>query len=237
MLENIVELLNGKRKVREWLNLEMTPAAQMIDGGGADSGGINKFAHGTHIWTPGATLSFQPQKRKAGPWDNLYLYNTLTRDHLDTQFYYQAYSLMYPTQALIDAEVATELECEDCRAGLAYDMGWQVKPSKVDGAPAFRWFDETAQNWNTVPGLPAPALTPGVPLNIEAYFVIDAGKQTVTHDSITIAGKNYPVGATHHAKQKWSAQTWYLHNAIQLDSDGKGTPEGVQIKNWNVLGL
>ena len=144
---------------------------------------------------------------------------------------------MWPTQALIDAGVATELEAADCRSGLEYDMGLQFKPSKVDGPPGIRWFDETARKWNLITGLPPFIPKPGVWVDVEAYFLLNPVAQTVAHDSIAINKQMYPIGQVHHAKQKWSPQTFYIHNAIQLDSDGKATPEGVQIKNWAVRAL
>jgi hypothetical protein len=236
--------LSGQRKLREWLNLEQVAA--MIDGGGADTGGVNKYAHGTHLWTPGtattpADLKFQPAVRKVGPWDNLYEYNTLSRDYTDIQFFSNEFEIMYPTQALIDADVAVENELELCEAGLAFDMAWQYKPSHVDGLPAWRWFNETAPagkpKWTTVQGLPTPAPKPGVWIPVVAYFSINRANKSTTHEAIVIDRVFYAVGQVHQAQLKWSPLTWYIHNALQLDSNGKGTPEGIQIRNWNVRGL
>jgi len=236
----IVTQLSGGRVLREWLGLEHTSAALMTDGGGADTGGRNPLPHGTSIWTPGALFQFSPQARPKGqPWDNCYRYNTLTREKLIATYFGYQFSLMYPTATDIIASTAFEIECELCENGLAYDMGWQYKPSLVDGPPAWRWFDEGVKpkKWNMVPGLPAPHPLPSVWTTGFALFSVNRDTRMTTHEAIVIDGSFFPVGVTHRAEQKWSPQTNYFHAAVQLDSDGKGTAYSVGIRGWNVRAL
>ena len=230
--------LDGDVKLQEWTNLNLLPS--FIDKGGADTGGPNPLPHGLSIWTPGSTasLTFQPKVRPKGqPWDNVYRAATLSTGHLPCVYFGFGLSFMYPTQKDIDVSTAAEFELAMAEAGLEYDMGWQFKPSKVDGPPAIRWFDESAQHWVVPTGLPSFAPKPGVWTDMQAYFTIDRVNQTTTHLALVVDGHTYQVGATHKAKFKYATKPWYLHAAAQLDSDGKGSPYGIQIKNWNARGL
>jgi hypothetical protein len=88
MDQAIISQLDGTRKLQEWLNLERT--AFLTDGGGADTGGPNKFAHGPSTWQRSqqpssslafvpASLRFNPARRPVGqPWDNVYRFAPLT---------------------------------------------------------------------------------------------------------------------------------------------------------------
>jgi len=233
----VVTQLSGGRVLKEWLGLEHTPANLMIDGGGADTGGGNVFPHGIVTWTPGAAFKFQPKARPKGqPWDNAYLYTTLTRERLDAIYFGYQFSFTYPTQADLAASTAFEIECELCENGLAYDMGWQCKASQVNGPPAWRWFDEGSKpkHWSTALGLPTPKPLPGAWTVAFALFSVNRIAKTTTHEGIVIDGTFYQVGATHHAEQKWSPQTNYFHAAVQQDSDGRGTPCTIGIRGWNV---
>lgn len=239
----LMSQLMGVRTLRQWMNLENTPSGQMIDGGGADTGGKNNFAHGTHVWTPGtpgtsgATLRFKPTRRQVGPWDNLYLYTTLDRTPFPGQYYSNDFTITYPTQDMIDAGTAIECELEKCESGLAYDMGLQYKPSRVDGPPAIRWFDESAQVWKSIASAPIPSPRPGIPIRIIGLFSMDRITKTTTHELMFVNGTAYPISTTHRARPKWAPQTNYFHAAVQIDSDGKGTPDGIDIRNWNVRAL
>jgi hypothetical protein len=144
---------------------------------------------------------------------------------------------MYPTQKDIDVSTAAEFELALAEAGLEYDMGWQFKPSKVDGPPAIRWFDESAQHWVAVSNIPAFAPKPGAWTDVQAHFAIDRVNQTTTHLSLTVNNTLYQINAIHKPKFKYATKPWYLHAAAQLDSDGKGSAYGIQIKNWNARGL
>jgi len=230
--------LDGDVKLQEWLNLNTFTL--FVDKGGADTGGPNPLSHGTSVWTPGptASLTFQPKARPKGqPWDNVYRAATLSTGHLPCVYFGFGLSFMYPTQKDIDVSTAAEFELAMAEAGLEYDMGWQFKPSKVDGPPAIRWFDESAQHWVVPTGLPPFTPKPGVWTDVQAYFSIDRVNQTTTHVGLSVDNHFYQVNATHHAKFKYATKPWYLHAAAQLDSDGKGSPYGIQIKNWNARGL
>jgi hypothetical protein len=234
----INEVIDGMRTLREFTNLHL--ASTMIDGGGADTGGINSLPHGPFAWLPGNPASFQikPIVRPAGkPWDNTYLYNTLTKDKLNAIYFGLQIQFAFPTAAAIAASTAVEFELELCEAGLTYNMAWQYKHSKVDGSPAWRLFDKRLSKWTAIDGLPIPSPKPTTFVNAWAHFRADRDTKILWHDSIVIDGVFYPVNSPHAAVPKWSPQTFYLHNAVQLDSDGKGTAYGVLLKGWNARAL
>lgn len=239
MLDNTTKgILNGTLPYR-WEGLEKVPT--MTDGGGADTGGPNPLPHGKSVWKPGtdttpALLSFSPIKRPAGkPWDNLYMYNTISRNPI------QLASVCWELDfAIAQSDLtgnAREFELELCESGWTYNMAWQYKWSKVDGPPAWRLFDQIAGKWMAIPSLPPPAPKAGVFIHIEAYFLIDRAAGVTYHDSIAIDGTSYPINLPHKKRQKWSPQTNYLHNAVQIDSMGDGVAGTVQINGWNVRGL
>ena len=234
-------LLNGSNLLYEWTSLEQVPT--MTDGGGADTGGPNALPHGKSIWRPGtsttpALLTFNPAKRPAGkPWDNVYMYNTISRN--PAQITYACWELDF---SISDADLkgnAREFEIELCESGWTYNMAWQYKWSSVDGPPAWRLFDQTApkNKWVPIPSIPAPSPKPGVFVSVQAFFQIDRSTGMTLHDSITIDGTNYSVNLPHAKMLKWSPQTNYLHNAVQIDSIGDGKPCSIQLRNWNVRGF
>lgn len=242
MLDNITRgLLNGTSLLYEWTGLEKNPV--MIDGGGADSGGPNALPHGSHTWSPGsyntpAALVFHPVKRPAGkPWDNLYLYNTISRT--PQPFVYAFWEMEFALTASDLLGNAREFEIELCESGWTYNMAWQYKWSHVDGPPAWRLFDQTATSnkWVPMPNIPPPAPKAGVFVDVQAFFVIDRANGVTYHDSIIIDGVNYPINLAHRYMHKWSPNTNYLHNAVQIDSMGDGVSCGIQIRNWNVRGI
>lgn len=240
MLDQVTkELLSGDRNLYEWTGLEKV--ASMTDGGGADTGGPNPLPHGKAIWIAGtdtspARLVFSPIKRPAGkPWDNVYEYNTISRT--PPKIVYACWELEFAlTQSDLSGN-AREFEIEPCEFGWTYNMAWQYKWSKVDGPPAWRIFDQIAGSWTAVPSIPPPSPKAGVFISVKAFFQIDRATGLTTHDSIVIDGTSYPVNVAHSKKQKWSPQTNYLHNAVQIDSMGDGAQCGIQIRNWNVRGL
>lgn len=237
----VVQLLTGERKLKEWLALHTLPT--MIDGGGADTGGQNKFPHGIFTWKPSiqgdaTAFSFAPKPRPKGqPWDNIYLYNTLSKGKLDYTYFSHQLSFAFPTSAAINNCTAFEFELELCEAGLTYNMGWQYKHSKVDGPPSWRYFNKQQQAWVAVPTLPIPAPMPNTFVSIVMNFAVNRAAKLCTHDSIVIDGIFHPVNQTLSAVPKWNPTTWYLHNAVQLDSDGKGSPETILLNNMNVRAL
>lgn len=234
----IAAQLDGDVKLQEWVNLNLLPA--FVDKGGADTGGPNALPHGVSVWTSGptASLTFKPKVRfKGQPWDNVYRAATLSTGHLPCVYFGFGLSFMYPTQKDIDVSTAVEFELALAEAGLEYDMGWQFKPSKVDGPPAVRWFDELNQHWVTPTGISPFVPKPGVWTDVQAYFSIDRLNQVTTHVALAINGHPYQINAAHKAKFKYATKPWYLHAAAQLDSDGKGSPYGIQIKNWSARGL
>lgn len=242
MLDNDIRgLLNGAKKLYEWTSLETVPA--MTDGGGADTGGANRLPHGNPIWRAGKTDSpavfmFDPIKRLPGqPWDNCYLYNTLTRTPPSVT--YLCWELDFSLQVPDLSGNAREFEVELCEAGWTYNMAWQYKWSKVDGPPAWRMFDQTAarNKWVAAPLIPVPAPKSGAPISVQAFFVIDRAAGLTYHDSIIINGTNYPINLAHKRMLKWSPNANYLHNAVQIDSMGDGAPGSVQIANWNVRAM
>jgi hypothetical protein len=237
----IKELLNGTRPLYEWAGLEQVPS--MIDGAGADTGGINALPHGKTIWKPGtsttaALMVFNSIQRRPGqPWDNSYMYNTISRTPPKLQ--YACWELEF---AISNSDLngnAREFEIELCEAGWTYNMAWQYKWSKVDGPPAWRLFDQTAPDhkWVAMTNIPPPVPKAGIYVSAEAYFIIDRANGVTYHDSIVIDGVNYPINLAHKKMQKWSQRTNYLHNAVQIDSMGDGKPASIQIRNWNVRGL
>lgn len=244
----IIGLLSGTRPLLEWTSLERVPT--MTDSGGADTGGPNRLLHGKSIWTPGkppalttgvsipASLVFTPVKRPAGqPWDNVYNYNTITRQPVKCNYY--CWELDFAITALDLKGNAREFEIELCESGYTYNMAWQYKWSKIDGPPAWRVFNQNASRnkWVPVTSIPMPAPKPGVFISMQAFFVVDREAGTTTHDSIVIDGITYPVNVTFTRKQKWSPATNYLHNALQIDSMGDGMPCSVQVRDWKVRGL
>jgi hypothetical protein len=240
MIDSVTkELLSGDRLFYEWTGLEKV--LTMIDGGGADTGGPNVLPHGKSTWKPGtdtspALLEFSPAKRPSGkPWDNLYRYGTISRT--PPKIVYAAWELEFSLQAADLPGNAREFEIELCEAGWTYNMAWQYKWSHVDGPPAWSLFDQVAGKWAAVPSIPPPSVKSGVFVSAQAYFIIDRANGVTYHDSIVIDGATYPVNLAHGKKLKWSPQTNYLHNAVQIDSMGNGVPCSIQIKNWNVRGL
>lgn len=243
MIDPIVSAqLSGKAKLQEWPTLEQTSV--LIDGGGADTGGVNKLPHGLVTWTPAnatnmANLQFKPKVRAKGqPWDNAYNYQKLTQPTPCTYFAL-ALQFMLPTAADIAATTAVEWEIELCEAGIAYNMAWQYLVAKGDGGPQWRLFNQsvTPKRWDSVAGLPLPNPQPGALVSAIALFSVNRQSRTTTHESIEIDGQAYSVGQTHSAIQKWSSQTNYLHYALQPDSDGKGSPINVKVKSWSIRGL
>lgn len=238
--QSIKELLSGSRPFYNWTGLEQSTS--MVDGGGADTGGINALPHGTHTWMTGsqgnpARLVFNPIKRPQGkPWDNLYFYNTISRTPPKVNYVYWEMEFSIGQSDLNGN--AREFEVELCESGWTYNMAWQYKWSKVDGPPAWRLFDQTAGRWVAVSAsMPIPSPKAGVFVSVKAFFDIDRIHGLTFHDSIVIDGVDYVVNMAHSSKQKWPAQTNYLHNAVQIDSMGDGVPCSIQIKNWNVRGL
>lgn len=244
----IINLLSGSKQLIEWPLLDQVPA--MADKGGADTGGPNPLPHGKSIWTPGkppalttgmpipASLIFTPIKRSPGqPWDNCYNFNTITRQPLKSTYF--SWELEFSISAMDLKGNAREFEIELCESGWTYNMAWQYKCSKVDGPPAWRLFDQNAarNKWVPVVSIPAPAPKAGTFISVKAFFAINRSVGTTLHDSIMIDGIFYPVDAIHERKQKWSPQTNYLHNAVQIDSMGDGIPCSVQIRNWKVRAL
>jgi hypothetical protein len=234
-------LLDGTIPFSQWTSLEQVPV--MIDGGGADSGGPNVLPHGKSVWKPGTTLApallaFNPAKRPPSkPWDNLYMYNTITRT--PPRLSLACWELDFSLSALDLNGNAREFEIELCESGWTYNMAWQYKWSNVDGPPAWRLFDQTApkNKWVPIPSIPAPAPKAGVFVSVQAYFQIDRETGMTTHDSITIDGVNYPVNLPHAKILKWSQSVNYLHNAVQIDSLGDGRACSIQLRNWNVRGV
>lgn len=234
-------ILNGTRPVYAWTGLEQVPA--MIDGGGADTGGINSLPHGKTMWRQGnpttpATLIFDPIRRLPGQqWDNCYMYNTISRTPPALEFL--CMELQFSLAASDLTGNAREFEAELCESGWTYNMAWQYKWSHVDGPPAWRLFDQLApkNKWVAVPSIPPPAPKAGQFISFEAYFVIDLAAGVTYHDSIVIDGTYYPVNLPHGKLKKWSDKTNYLHNAVQIDSMGDGAICTVQIRDWNVRGI
>lgn len=242
MIDQITkDLLTGNRNLYEWSGLEKNPV--MIDSGGADTGGPNALPHGSHVWSPGsdktpAVLIFHPVKRIAGQtWDDIYLYNTISRT--PPKIVYAFWELEFALAASDLKGNAREFEIELCESGWTYNMAWQYKWSNVDGPPAWRLFDQTApkNKWVPVTSIPAPSPKPGQFISVQSFFSIDRANGMTYHDSIVIDGINYPVNLPHKYMHKWSPNTNYLHNAVQIDSMGDGVSCGIQIKNWNVRGL
>lgn len=242
MLDNITRgLLNGTNLLYEWTGLEQS--LTMTDGGGADTGGINKLPHGKMIWRAGtlnqpAELIFTPAKRLPGqPWDNCYAYNTLTKT--PQPLVYACWELDFALSAQDLKGNAREFEVELCEAGWTYNMALQYKWSSVDGPPAWRMFDQAAAKgkWQPVPNVPPPAPKADQFISVQAFFVIDRVAGVTYHDSVTIDSVNYPINVAHKKLFKWASKPNYLHNAVQIDSLGDGQPGSVKIRNWNVRGI
>lgn len=242
MLSNDIRgLLNGSKTLYEWTGLEQVPL--MIDGGGADTGGKNPLPHGNAVWKPGtsttpALLFFDPIKRLPGqPWDNVYMYNTISRTPppLMEAFFEIDFAI---GQSDLKGN-AREFEIELCEAGWTYNMALQYKWSNVDGPPAWRMFDQMApkNKWQPIPNVPPPSPKAGVFISVQAFFLIDRDAGVTYHDSLIIDGVNYPINIPHKKMLKWSPKSNYLHNAVQIDSMGDGVPGSIQIKNWNVRGI
>jgi hypothetical protein len=224
--------LNGSLFLQEYNGLNLIPKWNQPATAG-DSGGPSGLPHGTYTWTPGdpSMLAIQPKQRAAGkPWDTYYWYNNLLLGKTPATYFGYAMQVCFPTAKDIAACTAWENELEICEAGLRYNMGWQCLVSKADGGPAWRLFDMQNSRWVKVAQIPAPIPKPGQYVNFFSEFSINRATKTVTHEALTIDGTRFPIEAVHSGVQKWSLQTFYFHNAFQLDSDGKGTPYSVNIK-------
>jgi len=237
-MEQVVsEQLAGIRQLEVFNGLSLIPKWNQ-PGTSGDSGGVSGLTHGLYTWTPGnpSSLGIQPVKRPAGkPWDNYYFYNTIQTQPTKAIYYSYEMEVTYPTQKDIDASTAWECEIEICEAGLAYNMAWQCLLHTQ--TPVWRLFNLTGQKWLPIVSIPAPNMKPGVKTAFLAKFSMDRIGKNVTHETLTINGTEFPVGVTQAAKIKWSAGTFYMHNAFQLDSDGKGTPYTVLLNNMTARRL
>ena len=235
----ISEQLSGARQVEVFKDLHLIPKWNQ-PGTSGDSGGASGLNHGSFVWQPGvpSKLSVHPVARPQGkPWDTYYFYNSLLTAQSNAEYFSYTMDVTFPTQKDLNVCTAWENELEVCEAGLAYNMAWQCKPSHVDGPPAWRYFVQGG-GWK-VPtvAIPAPVPVPGTAMTVLSKFFLDRIAKTVTHLSLTINDKEYPVNVTLPAKPKWSAGTFYTHNAFQLDSDGKGSPYTVVLNNVSAVRL
>lgn len=232
----VLAQLSGKSRLQEWLTLEQTPT--LIDGGGADTGGPNKLPHGTATWTSAnatstASLQFKPKPRPKGqPWDNAFNYAVLAPSQLACNYFSHQFQFMFPTEADIAACTAVEFVVEVRIDGWAFDMEYQYLLNK----PAWRIYDPVGHAWIAVTALPPPKPIAGVFVRAVAMFSLDKANRQFTHEQIMIDENVYPVGLTHKATLKWPGVNNAIF-AVQTDSDGKGSPFSVKIKNWNVRGL
>lgn len=233
--QNIIDVLELTRTLFAKEGLEHST---LTDGGGADTGGKNALPHGKFTFSNGVG-SAHPIKRQQGqPWDNGFLYESISSTALTCNVIRHAWSFGLPTAADIAACNALEFVIESREAGMAYDMEWQCKPSKVDGPPAWRVYypGNGKGSWVTIPGLPVPVLHPGVMISVVAYFVIDRVAKTFTHAAIVIDGKPFQVGVTNSAWLKWPGVNNAIH-AVQLDPYGAGVPFNMNMKDWSIRGL
>lgn len=227
----IIEQLSGLRSLYEWKSLEFTVA--MKEGTGADTGGVNPLPHGKMLWTPAtasrsAIFTFTGAVRKSGqPWDNCYIYNELNSQPLKADYF----SLQM--EFVANNKRPFEFELEYCEAGLAYNMAWQYKTNADDGGPGWRMFNKKTQLWEFFAGLPAVTAQAEF-IAMKAYFSIDRAAQICTHEVLEVNGVLYTLGTKHAAVHVWKSTTNYLHQALQLDSDGRGTPLSVVLRNVNV---
>lgn len=229
----ISEQLSGVRQIEVFKDLHLIPKWNQ-PGTSGDSGGPSGLNHGSFVWQPGtpAKLSVMPVARPQGkPWDTYYFYNSLPPEQSKAQYFAYTMDVMFPTVKDLNVCTAWENELEVCEAGLAFNMAWQCKPSHVDGPPAWRYFVQ-GDGWK-IPAtiIPAPSPVAGQAVTVLSKFFLDRIGKTVTHLSLTINGKEYPINVTLPAKSKWSTGTFYIHNAFQLDSDGKGSPFSIVLNN------
>lgn len=246
MDQSTIDLLLGNRQVMRISNLESTIKKWTQPGTAGDSGGPNNLPHGTSQWTPAGTpagpvlaksgiFSFAPVKRASGqPWDTFYNSNDVVfpaAAQIPPDCFSYSIDVCLPTAADITADHAHEWEIEICEAGLCYNMAWQ------DNGKEFRKFDQRNQNWVSVPGLPAPTRKVGNFVSHDGIFSIDRKKKTVTHEGIFIDGIYFNVGMSALAVQRWPTNVFYLHNAFQFDSDGKGSKCNFLLKNISVAQL
>lgn len=231
--QTITDQLNGVRKLREWLNLETV--SHMIEGTGADTGGVNALPHGKMTWEPGAIgrFAFTGAVRKPGQtWDDCYTYGELSTGPLTAIYFSLQMEFAFPAATLANKR-PFEFELEYCESGLAYNMAWQYKMNHDDGGPGWRMFNKKTQEWEFFAGLPPISPQADKFTAMRAHFLIDRSHQSCIHDSLEVDGKFYTVGTAHAAVRKATPAN-YLHNAFQHDSDGRGTPLVALLRNVHV---
>jgi hypothetical protein len=232
--QTIAGLLDGANSVREWKNLELTPT--MIDGAGADTGGVNSLPHGKMAWIPGTPAMFVfagAVRKKGDTWDDCYAFERLTTSPLNAVYFGLQIDFAFPLTT-INNRRPFELELDYCEKGLSYNMAWQFKMNTDDGGPGWRMFNMKTQTWEFFPGLPPVAPQPGKFVSVAAHFFIDRDSQTCTHDSLQVDGQLFSINVRHTAVHRFSPTTNQLVHALQWDSDGKGTPLNALVKNYHV---
>lgn len=237
MIDHIIaDQLNGARRLREWLNLETV--SHMIEGTGADTGGVNALPHGQMTWTPGTIntpgrYAFTGAIRKPGQtWDDSYIYNSLTESPLPAIYFSWQMEIAFPAATLANRRLF-ETETEYCEGGTAFNMAWRINLS-ADSGPSWQMFNAKTKSWESFAGLPRPTPQADKFISARAHFLIDRVARICIHDSLEIDGVFHAVGARHAAVPKWPTTVNYFHQADQHDSDGHGTPLVVLLRNVHV---
>jgi hypothetical protein len=199
-----------------------------IDSGGhtaQSNPGTNTTPHGTFTYTAGTpTAPARPFFTPGAPWDNLFLYEKFPFPAL-----FPNYLVQFRTFSMTAADRAAvnciEWQDEIIWNGNVYNMGWQWNFS----SKLIRYFDFTAGDWKPTK---APFVDLGAsPVPIVTEMLLDDVNKTTTHGAITIGGVRTVLNLSQAATPRVGATNKYTISFCQMDSNGKGTPFGVNIHN------
>lgn len=191
---------------------------------------------GKFIMTPGDEANWYCAGAEA--YNNAYWYQKRLNEN-GSRFIYP-FEIRFMTQADIDACNEVEIEWQMNKDDLVYNMAWQNDPKGKGFWKTFLYnggkplLDANGKRVNQWPptAIPATKFVPGVWVKVVAEFFCDTINHKVTHVSLTIDGKLYPVGITRYAFPQ--VQGDYVSLGFQLDSLGVNPPPPFNVKTRNM---
>jgi hypothetical protein len=191
---------------------------------------------GTYIMTPGDEANWYCAAVEK--WGNSYWYQKRLNESGERFIY--PFEIRIMTQAEIDACNKVEIEWQMNKDDRVYNMAFQNDPKGKGFWNTFIYnggkplLDANGKRLNSWPptSIPATKFVPGVWVKIVAEFYCDTVNHTVTHVSLTIDGKMYPVGITRDAFPL--VQGDYVSLGFQLDSLGVAPPPPFNVKTRNM---